>query len=128
MDKNKFTALGTQTGRLPAVLKKLPSSALQLAKEGVSKQQMLSLLTNSWELSAAELLAYGITGYHLRRLDSQWLKDNIKEGSFTYDLITYCAIYRSCNPATMTRYKNIRVSFRESDVGNFALLQPVMGE
>lgn len=100
-------------------------TALALAKEGLNKQELLSLLINKWEIPDHEQEHYGIISY-LRQWDSSYVRESIHEGTIGHTGYTYCVVYRSCSPATLKNYKRLNVSFREAAIGNFAIIQPVL--
>jgi len=101
-------------------------TALQLAKEGIGKQELLSTLTNCWEISPYLQARLGIDIYFLRRWNSNYVREEIQDGIITYEHDDYCVIYRSCSPATLKNHLQLNISFRQHEIGNFALIQPVL--
>jgi len=101
-------------------------TALQLAKEGIGKQELLSVLTNTWEISPYLQKRLGIGNYFLRKWDADFVREEIQDGTIYYMDTPYCVIYRSCSPGTLKNHLELRISFRESDIGNFAIIQPVL--
>jgi len=103
----------------------LKHSALSLAKRGLSKQRLLHLLTNKWELTSEEQKLCSITHYFMCTYPTHIIRLDIRDGCITDNDIQYCVIYRSCTPASLRTVTTVRISFRASGNGNFALIQPV---
>jgi hypothetical protein len=101
-------------------------NALTLAKRCISKQHLLSILTNSWELRAETITHYGVTNYVLHTHPTSYIKAAMKDGLITLDGIDYCVIYRSCSPSTLTKCAECRISYRAHPIGNFAIIQPLL--
>jgi len=101
------------------------SQALELAKRGISKQELLSALINIWELTPGTCEGYKITTF-LRKWEVSYVLRTIKEGCITYEDIDYSVVYRSCSPASLRKHTECKLSFRCASVGNFVLIQPVL--
>lgn len=101
-------------------------SALTVAKHGKDKAALLSILTNVWELTQEQMDDIGLLEYYLRKWSGQYLRDSIHQGTLTDDTNTYAVIYRNCTPAIAFNSSQVRVSFRASRIGCFAIVQPAI--
>jgi len=100
-------------------------SALTLAKQGLSKSKVLSMLTNEWDLTTSQQKLLDIHEYYVRRWEASYIRNIIRDGLITHETVTYAVIYRSCTPASLRLAAEVKCSFRASGNGNFVLIQPI---
>lgn len=102
-----------------------PATALHYAKYGHSKQQLLALLSNKWDLTPEEINALELQAYYLLQWEGKYLAKQIVNGTvLDSDGYEYAVVYRSCTPSSAFKSEQIRISFRQSALGNFAIVQP----
>lgn len=97
--------------------------ALELAKQGMSKQLLLAALTQQFTLSEKTILAADVTNYYIKYWGGRYLAQNIVEGTIPIypDDIAYAIIFR-CRPSDAFKAKQVALSFRASALGNFVLV------
>jgi hypothetical protein len=101
------------------------ATALELAKSGLSKSKVLAILTNDWNINYTLHRPLDIHEYYVRRWESSYVRELIRDGMITHEAVTYAVIYRSCTPSSMKHHLEMKCSFRASGNGNFVLIQPV---
>lgn len=99
-------------------------SALHIACTGANKAELLTKLTNNWELTDVEREELYVSSYYIKCWEGSYLRNRIHDGLIVEDNISYCVIYRSCTPANIFKAITVKLSFRASALGNFVLIQP----
>jgi tRNA uridine 5-carbamoylmethylation protein Kti12 len=113
----------TNTGNTP-----YPSAldiALASRPVGASKQRILAALTGLWNIHELEASDYLILSTSYRYINGMRLRNRIMSGTVTVEGITYAVIYHRTTPELCFRAERVRCSYRETEVGNFLLVQPV---
>ena len=102
------------------------ADSFTLAKRGYTKSSALALLTGEWNLTTRQQELLDIHQYYVRKWETSWVRNTIRDGLLTHEGISYAVIYRSCTPASLRGTVEVKCSFRASGNGNFVLVQPTI--
>ena len=101
-------------------------SLLELARKGISKQELDDVLKCNWEIYPILHEILGISRYYTKSWQGSYLSDHIRDGALCIaedNSTNYQVIYQGCNPLEIRRAAQVRISFRASLYGNYALVQ-----
>ena len=101
-------------------------SALSLAKSNMCKSSLLSIVTNEWELTDRHMDELSLSHYFIKIWEGSHLRSSLQDGTL-HDIesnVSYAVIYRGCTPAIAFKSYRVIISFRATNVGCFALVQP----
>lgn len=101
-------------------------SLLELAQDGISQADIDGVLKESWEIYPIIHQILGITRYYTKSWQGSYLYTNIKDGLLTIaedNNTAYQVIYQGCTALSVKEAAQVRISFRASLYGNFALVQ-----
>lgn len=100
-------------------------SLLDLARQGITLSEINYVLKDSWEIYPILHEILGISRYYTKSWQGSYLYDRISYGALYIpeDKITYTLVYQGCNALEIKQAAQVRISFRASLYGNYALLQ-----
>ena len=111
-----------KTSDKPTTVRK---SLLELALHGITQTEIDHVLKGSWEIYPILHEILGITRYYTKSWQGSYLYNHISYGALYIpeDKTTYTLVYQGCNALEIKQAAQVRISFRASLYGNYALLQ-----
>ena len=100
-------------------------SLLELAREGITQADIDDVLKKSWEIYPILHEILGITHYHIKQWSGAYLHTQLSDGCILEqkDQVRYQVIYMDCNALAVKQSEQVKISFRASLYGNYALVQ-----